>query len=162
MFRWSCAPSIGLHSALRGKAHGPMNASLLMQRFPKLPEFSKDQPSGKMSRKDVKVYTSAQSCFVLLLDRSTCTKLPASSQILYWNAVVVPSCPEISICLYFWDLLDIFSFYFVPSMGISDFHCSFEARLHFYLMEKLVLAADLISAFTSNKTSRQPFYHFYQ
>ena len=49
----------------------------------KLLEFSKDQPSGKMSRKDVKVYTSVHSCFVLLLDRSTCTKLPASSQILY-------------------------------------------------------------------------------
>ena len=62
------------------------------------------------------------------------------------------SCPEISIWLYFWDLLDNFSFYFVPPMGIYDFDCSFEARSHFYLMEKVLLTANLISAFTSNKT----------
>ena len=84
----------------------------------------------------------------------TC-KLPccdALFQVLHKNTVV-PSRPEISIWLYFWDLLDIFSFYFVPPMGIYDFDCSFEARSHFYLMEKVLLTANLISAFTSNKTS---------
>ena len=64
MFRWSCAPSIGLHSALRGKAHGPMDASLVKCKGSQITRILKRSTFLKNLGGS---YT--YSCFVLFLER---------------------------------------------------------------------------------------------
>ena len=91
------APSLNwiTFRSLRGKAHGPMDASLLMQRFPNYPNFK--------SSILLKTFCPMKS-LTDNVGKPFCLATLSHRRQMLFKTTVVLSCPEVSICHLFGDI----------------------------------------------------------